>query len=348
MNDDFLYRLRTEPPAHFATALKARLDRAPRRGVQVLRLGLGVLLFGTAFAVVSPAVRHTVVEVVQWIRGGAAPGSSASDVQIDGNRSNKGLARAYGDRSVESPGGTSPGDAGNARDIGDRAGDGVDDGTGESGRRGVRGRAAQSRPPAGLPRVAQSGGDDAAGAAASSNDIDAGAPTGNRLADDRGAAVGRDEPAADSTGFIVTGPLLSEPGTAARAFETRRALFTVMQWTMDSIDKLVTQRYYTVAQAEPLARRIEVLASMLDEQFALDERTQKIETRALHDIWERRAEFTRRANELAEAAHTLATSIRPGDRMHLLRDAAVIQRACTSCHVEFRKGGDKNVGAVYP
>jgi cytochrome c556 len=52
MNDDFLYRLRTEPPSHFAESLKARLDRLPRQRAYIVRIGFGTLLFGTALAIV--------------------------------------------------------------------------------------------------------------------------------------------------------------------------------------------------------------------------------------------------------------------------------------------------------
>jgi cytochrome c556 len=82
MNDDFLYRLRTEPPPYFADALKARLDRGVKRRVRVWHFGLIALLFGTAFAMVT-----------YWKR--PAPTPVAADAPAP-----RGLARAFGDKPV--------------------------------------------------------------------------------------------------------------------------------------------------------------------------------------------------------------------------------------------------------
>src|SRR6185312_8700290 len=59
MDDDFLYNLRVDPPKSLAVRLKARLDRGsipPRR----VGWGLIFLLFGTAFALTLPNVRHSI------------------------------------------------------------------------------------------------------------------------------------------------------------------------------------------------------------------------------------------------------------------------------------------------
>jgi cytochrome c556 len=87
MNDDFLYRLRTEPPPHFADALKAQLDRSARRTVRAWHLGLSVLLFGTAFAV-----------ALYWNKNAPAPVVTSAPQEAQ-----RGLGSAFGDRKVESP-----------------------------------------------------------------------------------------------------------------------------------------------------------------------------------------------------------------------------------------------------
>jgi hypothetical protein len=50
MNDHFLYDLREPPPAAFAARLQRRLDRQPSLRTRSIKLLLGCLLFGTAFA----------------------------------------------------------------------------------------------------------------------------------------------------------------------------------------------------------------------------------------------------------------------------------------------------------
>jgi cytochrome c556 len=58
MDDDFLHRLRRNPPAGFASRLKWQLDRpAPTRPSRA-RMLLVFAIFGTAFALVSPPARR--------------------------------------------------------------------------------------------------------------------------------------------------------------------------------------------------------------------------------------------------------------------------------------------------
>ncbi|MGC1456775.1 MAG: cytochrome c [Steroidobacteraceae bacterium] len=58
MDDQFLHQLRREPPANFAIRLKSQLDRpVPVRRFRS-RLILGLAIFGTAFALVSPPARR--------------------------------------------------------------------------------------------------------------------------------------------------------------------------------------------------------------------------------------------------------------------------------------------------
>jgi cytochrome c556 len=58
MNDQFLHRLRREPPSEFATRLKWQLDRPVPRRPRAGRWLLGLAIFGTAFALVFPPARH--------------------------------------------------------------------------------------------------------------------------------------------------------------------------------------------------------------------------------------------------------------------------------------------------
>jgi phosphate transport system substrate-binding protein len=80
MNDDFLYELRNNPPAEFATRLKAQLER---QTVEMLRkqrafrwAAIAAMLVGsTALAFVSPALRQATLTMIVQLRGGepAAP-----------------------------------------------------------------------------------------------------------------------------------------------------------------------------------------------------------------------------------------------------------------------------------
>jgi hypothetical protein len=60
MNDHFLYELREPPPAAFAARLQRRLDRQPSHRARSIKLLLGCLLFGTAFAFFYRGARQEV------------------------------------------------------------------------------------------------------------------------------------------------------------------------------------------------------------------------------------------------------------------------------------------------
>ena len=60
MNDHFLYELREPPPAAFAARLQRRLERQAPARARSIKLLLGCLLFGTAFAFVYRAARQEV------------------------------------------------------------------------------------------------------------------------------------------------------------------------------------------------------------------------------------------------------------------------------------------------
>lgn len=63
MDDQFLHRLRRDPPAGFATRLKWQLDRPAPAPAPRARLLLVFAIFGTAFALVSPPARHALGEL---------------------------------------------------------------------------------------------------------------------------------------------------------------------------------------------------------------------------------------------------------------------------------------------
>ncbi|HEY6457911.1 MAG TPA: cytochrome c [Steroidobacteraceae bacterium] len=63
MDDQFLHRLRRDPPTGFATRLKWQLDRPAASRPSRLRLLLVLAIFGTAFALVSPPARRALINL---------------------------------------------------------------------------------------------------------------------------------------------------------------------------------------------------------------------------------------------------------------------------------------------
>jgi cytochrome c556 len=77
MDDEFLHRLRRDPPAGFAARLKRQLDRPVPVRPSRTHLIFGLAIFGTAFALTASPVRHTIAE---WFstRPGTPPRTAAS------------------------------------------------------------------------------------------------------------------------------------------------------------------------------------------------------------------------------------------------------------------------------
>jgi cytochrome c556 len=65
MDDQFLHRLRRDPPAGFATRLKWQLDRPPALRSPRSRILLVFAIFGTAFALVAPPSRRVLGELFE-------------------------------------------------------------------------------------------------------------------------------------------------------------------------------------------------------------------------------------------------------------------------------------------
>ncbi len=80
MDDEFLHRLRREPPTDFATRLKSQLDRAaptrPRRAKWIT----GFALFGAAFALVAAPSRHILQELFERATSSLLPPSQQMPV----------------------------------------------------------------------------------------------------------------------------------------------------------------------------------------------------------------------------------------------------------------------------
>jgi cytochrome c556 len=325
MNDDFLYRIRTQPPPHFAAALKARLDRAPRRRAQVARIGLALLLFGTAFAIVSPGVRQSVSSLFT----GARDGNEERRLAGASLRPNDKQDIDLREPAAPAENGAFPPD-----------GDGLaPDGRGERINPLLvnRSPSASSHPPA-------------------EQTPEPSLPPEDAVFVPPPLPASNPGPSAASSGFIVTGPLLAEEGTAAYAFQTRRALFTVIAWTTESLEAAMKSlqvaahenRPVDVRAAELHASRLERLAPLVADAFAQDTRLDEVQTRALDDIWERPDAFSAKIVDLTEYASAASKALRTGDRNRAYRYVLHLKRTCTECHEEFREGGDKDVGKKYP
>src|SRR6185437_2859898 len=98
MDDEFLYRLRIDPPERFAVRLKARLDRRSNSARRVTGWSLLFVLCGTAFALTLPQVRQSIARLLtsasESARSVPSPSSPVLNRTAAPDRSEEGLPAA--------------------------------------------------------------------------------------------------------------------------------------------------------------------------------------------------------------------------------------------------------------
>lgn len=135
-------------------------------------------------------------------------------------------------------------------------------------------------------------------------------------------------------------PAPPTPEQAAKnGIEARQGLFKVLSTAMGPIGGMMRNRVpFDAAVVEKNATRIEVLAGMIPEMFQNDTRKfhTNVKTAALDGIWSSQADFKTKADDLAKAAHNLATVAKGGDKAKTLEAAGAVGKACGNCHDQFR------------
>jgi cytochrome c556 len=350
MNDEFLYRIRTEPPASFARALKDRLDHTSRRRAKLASFGFGLFLFGTAFAMMSPAVREI---VAGWFD--AKPNEREVAQVANAPVTERGVPAAAAPPGAEPSPPLQSASATEGEFPPDRM-------RAEDGTFAVGVRPAAGEPPTAAARRAER--------VASDNERPSPEQRAARLMElldevekhlsaEASQSLASSQAAPDSSyedlqppqsEFIVTGPLLAEPNTAPYAFQQRRALFSVMAWTMEPVAALLKKpsEFDDARKIEVSGRRLEQLALMIPDAFAYDSRKSGVPTRALRRVWEEPELFRKRVEEMQVAARLLTIAALKGNEMGVRQAASRVTFVCMKCHEEFRENANNNVGALYP
>ena len=125
---------------------------------------------------------------------------------------------------------------------------------------------------------------------------------------------------------------------AANATLTRQGLFKVMGSQMGPIGGMLRNQVpFDAAVIARNSARIEALADMIPELFALDTRKfTATKTAALDGIWNSQADFKVKADGLTKAASVLTAAAKSGDKAATLKAAGDVGKACGSCHDNYR------------
>ena len=88
---------------------------------------------------------------------------------------------------------------------------------------------------------------------------------------------------------------------------------------------------------QKVGARLEVLAPMIPEVFAVDTRkAANVKTKARDGIWTSQADFKAKADELTKAAQAMTAAGKGGDKAEMRKAIAGVGKACSGCHDNFR------------
>lgn len=297
MNDDFLHKLRIDPPTAFAMRLKARLDRAANPRARFARWGLLALLCGTAFALVSPGVRHS---ILQWF----AP-----------SQPNAAVAQSPRAQALRDQG---PGSAPPTPALPPSA---------DASTHTRRGGPASGNHPSGeqlpAPPLAQMQASQAVPEGATGDAPAVEAPPPPFIIS---------LPAAASTAGSTPEQLAIQATATRRGmFKVMGWAMTPVRAL------LLSKAPYDTQKLETAAVRTEELAGLIGPVIQADTRPFPVDTTALDKIWTDMADFDFKADELASAARALAMAAQAGDRIAVMQASSRVGMACGACHDAYRR-----------
>jgi len=132
----------------------------------------------------------------------------------------------------------------------------------------------------------------------------------------------------------------SPEAQAKSAIETRQGLFKLLANQNGPITAMLLRntRELDAAVVARNAERMQTLAGMIPELFALDTRQFKdIKTAALDGIWTGSADFKAKADAMANYAGALAAAAKTGDKDAMKKAAQDLgPKGCGGCHDNYR------------
>ncbi len=127
---------------------------------------------------------------------------------------------------------------------------------------------------------------------------------------------------------------------AQKAIETRQAVFDVIEWNFTpTVGRMLkNQMKYDAAVVQKSAARLEMLAPMIGEAFAVDTRGKAagVKTRARDGIWTNNADFKAKNDDFIKAVAGLSAAAKGGDEKAFKQAAAAVGKSCGACHDNFR------------
>jgi len=124
-----------------------------------------------------------------------------------------------------------------------------------------------------------------------------------------------------------------------KAVEIRQSIFKLLEWNYTPTigEMLKNKMKYDAAVVQKNAARLEALAPMISEAFAVDtHETAGLKTRAREGIWTNMADFKAKNDGLVKAVAGLSAAAKGGDEKAFRQAAIAVGKACGACHDDFR------------
>jgi cytochrome c556 len=124
-----------------------------------------------------------------------------------------------------------------------------------------------------------------------------------------------------------------------KAVEIRQSVFRLLEWNYAPTigEMLKNKMKYDAAVVQKNAARLEALAPMISDAFAVDTRKAAgLRTRAREGIWTNMADFKAKNDALVKATASLSAAVKGGDEKAFRQAAVAVGKACGGCHDDYR------------
>lgn len=124
-----------------------------------------------------------------------------------------------------------------------------------------------------------------------------------------------------------------------KAVEIRQSVFRLMEWNYAPTigEMLKNKMKYDAAVVQKNAARLEALAPMIPDAFAVDTHGKAgLKTKARDAIWTSMPDFKAKADNLVKAVAGLSAAAKGSDEKAFKQAAVAVGKACGSCHDSFR------------
>lgn len=131
-----------------------------------------------------------------------------------------------------------------------------------------------------------------------------------------------------------------EASAEQKAVEIRQSIFKLMEWNYTpTIGEMLKNRMkYDAALVQKNAARLEALAPMISDAFAMDTRKATgLKTRAGEGIWTNMTDFKAKNDGLVKAVASLTAAAKGSDQKAFKQAAIAVGKACGACHDDYRE-----------